>query len=121
MRRCRFDGDSGYPVYGIYVTAGGDFNSCQIEDCFISGTTAGVYIGASTNCIGTIFRNNYIGDQGGGCTLAVNDIGAGYGVFVNNYCFATSPVMTLTNRPGRAVTNHLTVPAGTGSLLASGT
>ena len=120
MRRCRLDGDAGYPAYGIYVTCGVTFNSCTIEDCFISGTTNGVYIGAATDGIGTIFRNNYIGDQGGGCTLAINDVGSGYPVFANNYCFATSPVVTLTNRPGRAIGNHLTVPAGTGSMLASG-
>jgi hypothetical protein len=120
MRRCRFDGDSGYPAYGIYVTGGVTFNSCTIEDCFITGTTNGVYIGASTDAIGSLFKNNFIGDMGGGCTLAINDLGAGYAVFAGNYCFASTPGISLTARPGRAVSNHLVIVNGTGSIVASG-
>ena len=77
---------------------GTSFHNCLIEDCFITGLTAGIYV-AST-CVtnwGSWVRNNFIGDGSQTMAIAVDDNSAGHAhiTYTGNYVRASGVAFDL--------------------------
>jgi hypothetical protein len=91
-------------VLGIDVQ-GPNFDSNKIHDNLIVGTTKGVYVESTcstgingTAADNTVFYNNFIGDFGRGCAVAIDDDEpAGMISYVNNVVMGTALIQMANN------------------------
>jgi len=120
---CKFSSNLTTLDYGIYQSASGAFNDCNIEGCSISAVTCGIYMNSPGTDINTVIRDNVI-QHGWNADweLATGISAAGGGnacMLINNYISATDAI-NHSNVAKCALGNH-TLQNGVAAIEYAGT
>ncbi len=117
IRRCRTVGHAAPPVIGFqFASAGGNFNECLVEDCFIMAKTTG-WSNVAYLQNNSVYRNNIVyGGTSGILDTSTETTRLGNGMYTLNFGSGGTTGMSVTNNPESRALNNWEISSSTSAL-----